>query len=228
MSAPIPLLTMAHLFTLARTPSGIEPTIPRLPDPPMLERVALEDPWLTIGGLAAVGLVVCVMLLRQARGRPAAVVAAVVSAAVGGLAASASLVTTQREHLIDLSRSFIDAVATGQADPAVRLLSPDVDALILGRSVETSPERIGRFVSREMNGTWKLREYSLSRLAASIDGPNVARTQMRARAVPEVTAFPNGSWWILHWRKDPGQDWRISRIEAQQIDGVGGAFNPGL
>ena len=200
---------------------GDDASIPKLPDPPALEHYVLESPLGLIAALVAFGVVGMWALGRAGKPRLAWPLMGLSLLLAVGVYIASALVTTTREMLMIQTRELVDAAATGNSDVAGGLLDDGLTFTVLGRPVNATKTRIIEFVRTDMTTRYKLKEHSISSETATIDGGNVPRTQ--------AMAYPNSSWWIIHWRKasDTGL-WRVSQIEAQHIQGAQPGFTLGL
>jgi hypothetical protein len=197
-----------------------DPGVPRLADPPALERYLLESPWVPTCILLALGAVVVATFWQRGRQGVALLAAGATALLIAALQLTANLVVTQREELGAMGGRLIDAAATADTDTVGAMLAENVSITVLGAPYRSTKTDMLLTLKRDMAGRFKLREYSSSVRSWTLDGASTARTQHAVKVVPEFTGFPNSSIWMLHWRKDTQNQWRVVQIEAQQIDGV--------
>ena len=213
-------LNFVALAGLTAQLGGLQPVIPSLPDPPILEHYLLEAPWIFMAFLL-VGGILGFSFLRKSGKELAGFASLGVGLVLAGLVfAIARFNTTTREALAEQGSRLIAAAATGDSATVDTLVAPNVSVTVMGSPYRTDKQQLLNFVTQDMLGRFKLREYSSSLRGAVIDGVNVARTQHKVRVVPELSGFPNGSVWVLHWRQSSSGQWQVVQIEAQHIEGV--------
>jgi len=217
------------LVAAAPTLFGDEASIAKLPDPPWLEHQLLESPWAAIACLIGFGVILMWVFRRIEKPKWAwpAMGGALVLAV--GIYISSESVTTTREMLIEQTKTLVNSAAIGDDKSVATLLGEPLAFTVLGQATNATTARVLAFVRNDLTTRYKLKEHSVVSTAATVDGGNVARSQVRVRVVPEAIGYPNSSWWIIHWRKagDTGL-WRVSQIEAQHIQGAKPGFNFGL
>lgn len=194
--------------------------VPLLPVPPLLERTLFEQPVPGAIVLLVAGAAAFIVLNRMNRGRQGLGAAALGLFLAGALFALASAVRTEREELQGLTESVIDRVIAADGSEVDRRLADTVTLRLLGRTSPMGKPEILRHVTGRTLQRYGVREHAIRSVQAVIDGPGVARTQVRIRVWTDLTGAPVGSWWLLHWQRDTEQRWRIVGIEAQQIDFV--------
>jgi hypothetical protein len=211
-------------LTLAQNPLADAPPPPPLPAPPALEAALLEG-WALPAGLLVAGVVLGLAILPRL-GRPRLGLGLAGVALPLALAAGVTswLVVTDREHLRAQTDRLVAGIARADPIPAGELFAADVRLTLLGEPASLTRDQLLERIAADMSGRYALRDRraSTSRLLASVDGPNVARTQARIRAVHDATSFPASTWWIFHWRKVPqpaAQPWQLVNLELQQLDG---------
>lgn len=193
--------------------------VPPLPDPPLVQRFAMESPLLPAIGLIIIGILVGVLLARRAQAKAGGLVALLCALAAGCLLATGALVTTDREVVLDRSRAFIEAVAEGDADAAEALMSDSLRVEFAGEAAPRLDKETMLGVIRSFNTRLSLSSYSVPTTQASIDGGGFARSQIQVRVTPEMTELPTTSWWRLDWRQDAGGRWRINGLECLLFNG---------
>lgn len=191
-----------------------------LPQPPLLERLLFENPW----PLAALFIIAAVLagafLHRAGKDRNAGVAAVVLLVLAGAVVAASALVTTERERLADLAKHTVDSVMAADDAAVGAVLAPDVTLILLGHDTRMSRQGMLNIVASDVGRRYGVPEHRVQTVQASVDGPNVARTQMQVRAHVDRLGRAVGSWWRLHWRRDSDGRWTITSVEALQIDGV--------
>jgi len=196
--------------------------VPELPPPPMLERLFLESPLVVIVALVLVGAFAAYLLNRSGRPRIGLVagLAGVALAAVVWLVADR--VVTEREVLRVRSRELARAVAEADPRPVGRILAADAQAVTLLSPGGAGLDWILQFVEREMAGPYAVREYDVRHVEATIDGPNVGRTQVHVTVTPELTRVPTQVVVGLDWRKERGEggEWRVTDLRPLHVSGV--------
>ncbi|GIW73734.1 MAG: hypothetical protein KatS3mg103_0256 [Phycisphaerales bacterium] len=203
------------------------PPIDPLPAAPLWERWLFEQP--LVPALALVLLSgVCLAVLARRNRRAAVALAGVLLLAAGGLALSAHLVTTTRERLLSRTAQLVHAVARADASALGELLAEDAQLKAsgdLGRvlpRIEGRQALIGR-IEQDLGGRYALERWAVHDAQATVDGPNVARTQVRVAVQPRAFDRPHASWWRLHWTRDQLGRWRCFEIEPRWIQLVGSA-----
>lgn len=185
----------------------------------MVERVLFEQPWALMFVLVAAGVVGALACVRQGRRKlaPLVLIAGLGLAAVNFGVATA--VTTSRERCVELTRETVKAVIAADATALAPLLRSD----LVVRPFGLSRDGVLAAVVRYMKGEYAVKSSSIQSLSATQDSADAVRTQLHIRVTPEnsMYGYPPGSWWILTWQRSPGTDnWLLTQIECQQIDGV--------
>lgn len=186
---------------------------PPLPSPPLVTLLLFENP--IPGVILFAALAGALWAWRKHRPWPSLVLLA----ACGLLVLLDRLVTTQRERVIGLTRGLVADVARADDRAVGLVLAVDASFRRRGASGEVlDREGILRRVGVDLAGVYKVREHSIREVQASIDGPNVARSRVRVRVVPELTGVPSTTWWLLDWRLDEG--WRVRGITLESVEGL--------
>lgn len=213
------------MLTLAQNPLADVPPPSPLPPPTDQLSVWLFEGWslglILTGGAILLGFII---LPRLGRGR-LGLTLGLIGLALAAIAGTASWwVQTPREQLRQATRELVSGIARGDPAPAEQLLAPDVRLTLLGSTDPINRAQMLERIRSDMTGRYAVREQraSLSRLLASIDGPNVARTQTRIQAVHDATSFPVSTWWTFHWRRASlnAGPWQVVNLELQQFDGL--------
>lgn len=197
------------LLTLAATPSN-RGNVPPLPSPPALARYLLENPWPLAVTLALAAIVVFAVFNQRAELRRGLVFAGALLAAAAGVWVTGRTVITPREHLRQRTYELIGAVLRGESAGMARILEPEAVAYF-----PEAPDgvRILDWVAPNLTGVYRVREWAVLEEQASIDGPNVARTQFRVRVSDENHGLPYLGWVRFNWRQDPSGAWRVKSVE---------------
>lgn len=199
-------------------PASDEPAL--LPAPPLLERVLLEEPLPGAIVLIAAGVVAAVMFRQAGRDRAAVALAALGVFLGAAVYVLATAVTTERERLHEQARRAVRLVLASDARGVEAELTDGVSLTLLGRLSRMGKRDIVARVKDNTLRTYGVKDCTVLRVQAVIDAPGSARTQMHLGARSELYGISVGSWWVLHWRRDTEERWRIAAIECQQIDGI--------
>jgi len=203
---------MVWLLGSVLSGGGVTP----LPRGPMVERLLFEEPWAVMGLVVLVGLALVFGFYKQGRVRSAAVVGVVSVLVAGGVYGLSRAVTTEREALVRESVVLVRLVSEGDRDGVERMLHPDA---VLVANMPAWSEMDRRAILARIHGVLRGMELRTAVLngRATLDGPNVARSQVRVRV--QDAHFADLAWWGLDWRRDAGEGWRVVRI--QRLAGVG-------
>ena len=192
---------------------------PPLPPAPLPDRLLLEHPLpavlvLLLGGLIALWVLRRAGKLRFGLAAGGAGVALAIAAYV-----LATLVERPRETLKAQTRALIGAVAEVDRRALDELLDGSAQVRLTGAGIRLDALGKGEIIGRTeeyMAGAYAVEEWSVMSLQAVADGPEVGRTQVRVRVIPEATRFPTSSWWAVDWEKIGGA-WRVVEIELLQV-----------
>lgn len=198
-------------------------SVPELPRPPFLEHTLFESPLPLVGLLFLAGVVAFFMLNSTGRAKQGLIAAGSASALALGTLLIASLVTTTRETLQARTTALVHAAATADTTALAPLLADDVRLVLWDQTAALGRPRTLDLVNQYTGTLYKLREHSITRTTASVDGRNAARTLARVRVRTEATLYdiPIGSTWRIDWRLENDNSWRATAITCLQIDGVG-------
>jgi hypothetical protein len=216
------------------------PAPPPLPAAPLWERLILENPWPTAGVLAILAIATIGIMSRtgadgdrRIAGLPLRTIIALALALLGGvILAVGTAITTDREDLRAGTTRLVEVTARSDTATLERMLSEDVRLRLpagmpgAGQSGTSVPrETILQMVEQYLgpSGRYTVREFRVTDAQAALDGPRVARAQVRVRVIPEATAFPHTSWWRVDWRKDGEGEaaaWRVIGIEPLVLPGA--------
>ncbi|MFN9131294.1 MAG: hypothetical protein ACK5XO_01270 [Phycisphaerales bacterium] len=198
----------------------IAPRPAPLPEPPLLESLLFERPFLLPIILVILGIVLFMALRRL--DHPRAALAALIIAPALGLAAhlTSRTITTPRETVANLTRSLISAATAADTATLASLLRSDLLLTIPPSGHSLSRQALLDRLPADMSGPYRLRSHTIGTLAATLDGPDTARSQVQLTVVPETTGFPLESWWLITWTRDSTNSWSARQITAQHIDGL--------
>lgn len=205
-------------------PQGLAlPDPPPLPAPPLLERLAFEQPWPVTLALLAAGL--GAYLVLNARGRPGrgGAIAGLLAILAGAHVITAVLIRTARERMIDVASRLVDRVATGDADGVALILLDDARLEATRYFAQLDRDQILARVSAQFGtgGGYQAHEHDIVEITASRDGSGVGRVLLKVRVVPEASRVPVFSWWQLDTRAEQPDQWRVRGITLISVSGAG-------
>ncbi|MDP1660614.1 MAG: hypothetical protein Q8L55_01755 [Phycisphaerales bacterium] len=189
-----------------------------LPSPPFLERWFLQDPVPTAIFFVVVAVLGWWWLQRSGKARAAWITAAAAALAAGGTLLLAGAVVTQREALAARCTDLVNLTLAAQADAVDPFLRPDVSVTILSSRSQRTKADILKYIKGDQLAKYDAKDAALRWVTATLDGPNVARTQCRV----QVRAPWSDGWlptvWMINWtRESENAPWQVLLIEAQQI-----------
>lgn len=196
--------------------------IPPLPGAPLIERFFLTNPWPMMVIMAIAAIAVFVVLNARGKIKVALISAAVLLAAAAAIVLVATLIQTDREHMQARTRELVKAVAEVDRPALESLFSDDLTIRVFRVPPDADKDQIIAAVETQIGRLYKVNDYAVLEVQATLDGPRVARTQTRVRVGSDMGAIP--SWWRLDWVLENDAVWRVRRIEALWIPGVP---NPG-
>ncbi|HYD00151.1 MAG TPA: hypothetical protein VEB22_02910 [Phycisphaerales bacterium] len=188
-----------------------------LPSAPLLERYLLQDPLPTTIFLVIAAVIGWWWLQRLGKARPAAIVAAACVLAAGGVLLLAKAVVTEREALVARCTELVNDVIAARAGDVSPVLRSDVTANVRPLRTEFRRDDILKMVADDEARRRGMTAANLKWVTATLDGPNVGRTQCRVQV-----QYSEDMWlpttWMLHWTRDNSQSpWVVRLIDAQQI-----------
>ncbi|MBC7772821.1 MAG: hypothetical protein H7210_10030 [Pyrinomonadaceae bacterium] len=208
---------IAHISTPPATVLTI--AVQKLSAPPIIEKMAFEQPWLSMACLVAAGAAAMWFFSRTSQSRRGLLALGICLVLAAANFLASMLVTTTREEVGALTRQVITHVTAGDATSLAPMLRSDLVVYPFGMS----RDRVLDLVSTSMRGQYAVKDSSVRELIAAQDSTVAVRSQFHLRATPTQAGygFPVSSWWMLTWQRDTATGgWLISRIECQQIDGV--------
>ncbi len=197
--------------------------VANLPDSPLFQRLAFENPWALMILLVIAAAVAWIVLNRMGRTRRAIQTSAALCVAAIGLWILAGQVTTAREIIKLKTRQFIQAVATADVQTVEDLLTPDARLYNIvggtrgGGGVGGSQGvPVDAIVSQLQNfrpgAPYEIEQVAFLDLQSTLDGPKVGRTQVRIRVTP-VNGGLVFAWFRFDWRQVPDGDWQVKGID---------------
>lgn len=193
--------------------------------PPALEEqgaggaaVIFERPALVGASLATLAVVAFVLFNRRERAKAGALAAAGLLLLAGAGVAAGVLVETPRERVRALTRTLVEATGRADRDAVAALLDEQVDLLMGGRRVGGDGRAMLLGALERLDGRYALEEVVVLETQASLDADRRARTQTHIRATP-FGGGPSLSWWLLNWRLDAQNEWKVTRIDGLLING---------
>jgi len=206
--------------------------VPTLPAAPVLPHYLLEDPWPVVVGLLLAGLIAAIVLHRRDRLKSGLRILGLAVVLAAGVYALASLVTTEREVLAARTRDAATFTAAAKVSDLRDLLTERASVHAFNPiPVPHGREELLDTVRSTLGHSIIVKELTIGPVRAVVDGPNVARTQVRVWAkLDGEQAFynaPIGAWFRLDWTREALGPWRITGINVMQIDGVGVNPSPG-
>jgi uncharacterized protein YjhX (UPF0386 family) len=203
--------------SLARSVLVLGDAPPLLPDAGPFQKWVLEQPLAPSLLLLAVGAALFYILRGQGKAREGRTFGLVLALLGVAIYVTGTLVETANEKLVARAREFVNAVATVNSTQVDGFLAPDASVAPFGFDRDT----IMRRLEADLGHAYRIKSHSIQSVRAVVDGPSLARTQVRVTAVVDsaLYAAPVGSWWMITWRQDtPGGVWKVREIELQALD----------
>jgi len=191
--------------------------LPTLAAPDPVWRALFEAPMLPAIGIAILGALAFFTL--RASGKPRAALGALAAAVLvpGALFASATLITTDREHVMHAADRLVEAAT--RADDAQLARSLTIDASVRSRFASVEGRDAILELSRRRIAP-AVESHSIKGVEVEMRGPRVARSHITVRV--DGAYGPNLSVWEIDWQR-PTPDssvWSASRIIPLWIRGV--------
>jgi hypothetical protein len=215
------------MVLLAQLSAADAGSVPRLPDTPIFARYVLENPWPLTVILVAAAIVTMLTLRRQGQDRAASWglgIGLVLAVVVAGLGMT---ITTERETLRSRTRELVDLTADARTTELRDLLTERarVGAFMVYFGGVNGREEVLGAVRRYMGEQIPLESHKVGPVQVVVDGPNVARTQVRVWVKPrkdqQMYGVDVGAWFRVDWTRDGTGPWRATTISIMQIDGAG-------
>lgn len=215
------------MFLLAQASGSGAETVPQLAGPPALSYYILENPWPLTIGLAICGVVA--MLILQRRGQPrqariACILALTLAAIVAGLGVA---ITTPREVLRARTRELVALTAQARVTELRELLTEKARVGAFGSYFPgvRGREEVLASVNKYLGQDYRLASHEIGPVQAVVDGPNMARTQVRVwvklNKDQEMYGGSIGAWFRIDWMRDGDGPWHATSISIMQIDFLG-------
>lgn len=210
MLIPTSLTTLVRLLP-AQFGSG---AVTKLPGAPLIERLTLENPWALITFLVIAAAVTWIVLNRAGKQLRAFQAAAGLVLLAVGFWVLAAQVTTDRETTKLRTRQFVQAVAKADVQGVEEVLAPDARLYKVVGGDDGVPLDVilSQLHNFRPGATYEIGQAAILDLQSTIDGPKVARTQVRVRVTP-VNGGPVFAWFKLDWRRLPDGSWQAKGIE---------------
>ncbi len=201
---------------LANNPLSIPDPTP-LPGSPLLDHLLFEN-----GSLLPAALLLAsasVFLVLKSRGNPGkgALAAVVLVVLALGARLTSRFVTTTRETIAASARALVAAVASADLNGVDAHLAQDATLRAWLYPLAIDKPTILEEIRKTFTSQYPLKEHAILELQTSKDGPEVARVQVKIRAVPREQEFPHLSWWRLDYRKGTDGIWRVRRVEPLAV-----------
>lgn len=203
-------------LTAAMVSGAIQPdeaaAPPPLPAGPVWERLVLEEPLMLTAALLGGALLGFFLLNRRGKAGKGFAVAGGLGLLTALLWLVAGRVSTEREQVAEAGAALVDAAA--RADVAALAGMLDESAVAYAREFPAgiSKDRILAEVRRTLGERFQVKEQEVLASQAAIDGPGVARAQLKVRVVESGTGLPFTSWWRLDLRRDGAGRWLTTGI----------------
>jgi len=201
--------------------------VPRLPDPPFFAHYLLESPWFFAAGLVVAGVVA--MLVLKRRGQPIEGTRALAAGFILGaiVAGVGTAITTEREALRLRTRELVDLAAEAKTTDLRDLLTEQAHIGVFMSyftGVRGREEVLGA-VQLYLGDRYPLASHEVGPVQAVVDGPNIARTQVRVwvKLHKDQQAYGGaiGAWFRIEWTRDSAGQWKAGVISIMQVDGAG-------
>ncbi len=217
------ILDSLSIAVLGQLSLGDPASVRPLPARPFFSHLFFENPMPLVGLLLVASLVSFFALNARGRVQLGAIAGLLLATLAGGFYSLGRAVKTDLEALDDESERLVGAAARVDVRALGEVLAPDVKIETALKSGEI-PEARGReavldAVRRTLGGAFVVKEHAILETQATLDGPQVGRTQVRVRATPSGGMYevPVFSWWRLDWRRTPEGEWKSTAIEPLAI-----------
>lgn len=203
--------------------------MPRLADPPAFAYYIFENPWPLTILLGVFGLVALVVLQRRGQPREGKSIFAGAAVLATLVAATGFAVTTERETLRARTRELVDLTAAVRTTELRDLLTEQVRVGVISTFVGArGREEVLTEIRKKLGDEIRLESHEIGPVQAVIDGPNVARTQVRVWVKPQkdqqLYGVATGAWFRIDWTRNGDGPWKVVAITIMQVDGFG--INP--
>ena len=189
-----------------------------LPPAPFFERYFLQDPLPTAIFLFIIAATGWWWLQRVGKPKESWIVALVCPLLAGGVLLLAKLVVTEREALVIRATELVNLALEARANDVAPYLRSDVALTLLSRQSRGDRALILDRIREDQIKKYQAKETFLKWVTATIDGPNVARTQCRVNIETQALGFATPSTWMIHWtRENEHAPWQVRLIDLQQF-----------
>jgi hypothetical protein len=188
------------------------PTPQPLPGGPAWERLLFENPLPLVVLLLASAVVVFFVMRRRAKAGIGAAVAGVLGLLAAGAWVLAREVVTVREEVKAAAAELVDAAAKADTARLEVLLDDNAVAYSSAAPGGMLKDRILAEVRRQLGERFRVSRYEIEESQAVVDGPGVARAQLRVWVEETDSRGSLSSWWGLDLKRDSGGGWRTSVI----------------
>jgi len=199
------------------------PTLPSLPDPPVLQHALLENPIPPVILAVALGLAAYAVAARFNRRRAGLMGAAIGLALGGAVLALSVLVRTDRERVQARTRELVAAVATADTVALDTILADDARLYPKGATMGRDKDEIIAWVERYLapGGLYAVESHSVREVQAEIR-PNGKTARTRATVVITPTdGSPTRFLCMLAWEESSPGEWRLIEIDPLWLQGWG-------
>lgn len=198
-----------------------------LTEPPMLEHLLFEQPWVLVYGLLGIAFIFATKGIRRRTARPV-IVAAVMACAGAMVYAISWYVVTDREQMIALTRQAIQCTVMDPIDTEglKGLVAPD--ASIFGPDDKrwlSYDQCLMRLASVAQSNP--IREQTITAIQAQTTGPDSGLTRIDLRTIfyMEIRDRPLMTRWLLTWSHTPESGWMVNKIQWLEHPGLN-SINP--
>lgn len=200
--------------------SGDHRAVEPFTDPPLMQRLLLEQPWPAAIALLAVA-VGLTMAGRRRKQRGLRLVAWVLAILAGGIVGLAWQVQTPREHIIDRTHQLLAATEApldmdsldNWLEPGAVVTGPDGSVWMQREQIDQRLQWIDR--RRAVDA------HEIRRLEAMADRSGYGRVGLElGTSLQRASRYgPIRTTWQLHWRRDDNGQWRVYEIECVSLHG---------
>lgn len=187
------------------------PVPPPLPAGPVWERLLFENPLPLVLVLIAGGVIAFYIFKRKGQSGRGLGAAGVLLALAAGDWLMARQVVTVREEVKAAAAALVDAAAKADTVRLDGLLDENAVAYTSETPNGMGRDRILAEVRRRLGEEYPVKRYAIEESQAVVDGPGVARAQLKVYV--EVERMGSlASWWALDLKRDGSGKWRTAAI----------------
>ncbi len=188
------------------------PVPPRLPPGPVWERLLFENPLPLVLVLVAAGVIAFYIFRRRGRVAMGAGAAGALILLAAGAWVMARQVVTEREGVKVAAAELVDAASKADTGRLDAMLDDGVMAYTVDAPGGMPKSRILAEVRRRLGEEYPIKEYVIQESQAAVDGPGVARAQLKGYVVESERGMSRSTWWALDLRRDGAGRWRTTAI----------------